>query len=291
MKRSCLLTLALFIACLLTAQERKGKVNTPPPNKPPLIPADLSKPPAGTDGIDLYLLMGQSNMKGRGFMPEVPANDPRIIMMHLKDDQWYVARHPLHLTGEAKTFAGADNAGVGAGLAFAQSVAAADSTARIGLIPCAVGGTSIKRWQKGADLYENAIRRAKLALEQTQAAGGSIKGILWLQGEADSKPGSIEQYPAQLNALVDALRADLALPALPFIAATIIEPNTERAADVRKNMNAILLNLPKQRPSTDCVDARDIMTTIGDNVHYDTAAQEEIGRRFAAKFLELTKAR
>jgi len=289
MKRSLLIPLLSFISSLLLAQSKTGRVNTPPPTKAPLIVADFSAPPAGTNRLDLYLLLGQSNMKGRGVMPEEPLNDPRFVMMHLKDDQWYHARHPLHLTGSANTFAGADNAGVGAGLSFAQTIAAADPSARIGLIPCAFGGTSIRRWQKGADLYENAIRRAKLALEQTRGAGGSIKGVLWLQGEADSKPGAIETYPDDLNALVDALRADLNLPTLPFIAATIIEPNTERAADLRKQMNQNLLGLPKQRPATACVDARDIMTTIGDNVHYDTAAQEEIGRRFASKLQELAK--
>ncbi len=293
MKQPCFITLFLLIACFVPAQQKKKstKANTPPPTKPPLVLADFSAPPAGTNRLDLYLLLGQSNMKGRGTMPEDPLNDPRFVMMHLKDDQWYHARHPLHLTGDAKTFAGADNAGVGAGLSFAQAIAAADPTARIGLIPCAVGGTSIRRWQKGADLYENAIRRAKLALEQTRGAGGNIRGVLWLQGEADSRPGTIETYPADLTALVDALRADLNLPALPFIAATIIEPTAAPAADLRNQMNRILLALPQQRPATACVDARDIMTTIGDNVHYDTPAQDEIGRRFATKFLELTTGR
>jgi hypothetical protein len=77
-------------------------------------------------------------------MPEEPKRDLRIVMMHLKDDQWYLARHPLHLTGDSKTFKGHDNAGVGPGLAFAEAMAAANPKATIGLVPCAVGGSSIK---------------------------------------------------------------------------------------------------------------------------------------------------
>jgi hypothetical protein len=42
-------------------------------------------------------------------------------------------------------------------------------------------------------------------------------------------------------------------------------------------------------PHTACVDARDLKTHIGDAVHFDTAAQNEIGRRFAAKLIEMTK--
>ena len=48
-----------------------------------------------------------------------------------------------------------------------------------------------------------------------------------------------------------------------------------------------LLALPAQRPFTGCVDARDLRTHIGDSVHFDTAAQEEIGRRYAATYLRL----
>jgi hypothetical protein len=54
-----------------------------------------------------------------------------------------------------------------------------------------------------------------------------------------------------------------------------------------KAMNDVLLALPKNVPYTACVDARDLKTHIGDQVHFDTAAQNEIGKRFAAKLLKL----
>ena len=37
-----------------------------------------------------------------------------------------------------------------ADLPFAEVLTAQDKTAFIGLVPCAVGGSSIKLWQKGA---------------------------------------------------------------------------------------------------------------------------------------------
>lgn len=144
---SCIL---LALSTPLLAQ----KAATPPPTKPPLEAVDVTKLPEGTTQLDLFLLMGQSNMKGRGAMPEEPKHDPRIVMMHVKDDQWYLARHPLHLTGDAQTFKGHDNAGVGPGLAFAEAMAEAHPKSAIGLVPCAVGGSSIQLWQKGAKLYE-----------------------------------------------------------------------------------------------------------------------------------------
>src|SRR6185369_122026 len=107
---------------------------------------------------------------------------------------WYLARHPLHLTGDAQTFAGHDNAGVGPGLSFAETLVARDAQVRIGLIPCAVGGTRIDLWQKGAKLYDEAVRRGKVALVTTAPVKARIRGVLWLQGEADAVPERIAEY-------------------------------------------------------------------------------------------------
>lgn len=271
------------------AKKKAGKTSTPPPTKPPLQPVDITKLPEGTEELDLFLLIGQSNMKGRGVVPDEPKRDPRIVMMHLKDDSWYLARHPLHLTGDAKTFAGHDNAGVGSGLAFAETITSQNPKIAVGLIPCAVGGSPIQGWQKGAKLYDEALRRAKLALQVTAPVKARIRGALWLQGEANANPEGLAVHEGKLLKLVDDLRADLGEPDLPFIACTIGEMGDSAKLADKAKMNQILLDLPSKRPHTACVDARDLKTHIGDNVHFDTAAQNEIGKRFAAKYSELTK--
>ncbi len=82
---------ALALAPRLLAQEaKKGRakiqVETPPPTKPPLQPVELTRLPDGQTRLDLFLLLGQSNMKGRGLMPAESMRDPRIVMMHLGDN-------------------------------------------------------------------------------------------------------------------------------------------------------------------------------------------------------------
>ena len=280
--RLLLLLLVVTVTPLFAQKAKPGKVPTPPPTKPPLESASLAQLPQGTKQLDIYLLLGQSNMKGRGIMPEEPKRDPRLLMMHLKDDRWYLARHPLHLTGDALTFQGHDNAGVGPGLVFAETLAARDPALAVALVPCAVGGSSIRLWQKGAKLYDEALRRARLALESTASVKGRLRGVLWLQGEADAKPEARAAHAGRLRSLIESLRADLADPTLPFIACTIGEMGAEDTLADKKAMNDILLDLPRQIPRTACVDARDLKTHIGDRVHFDTAAQEEIGRRYAA---------
>ena len=253
---------------------------------PPLEEADIAILPGGMDRVEIFLLMGQSNMKGRGVMPAEPFRNSQIIMMHKGTDDWYLARHPLHLVGSPIDFSGADNAGVGPGLAFAETLAKAYPKNRIALIPCAKGGSNIHQWRKGQMLYDDTIRRAKLALINAPKGKARIAGALWLQGESDSTtPDKIQAYSERLGQLIDNLRTDTGVPDLPFIACTIGE---RKSRELRSKINAILLDLPKLRPHTACVDGRSFAKFI-DSVHFDTATQEEHGRRYARKYFELRK--
>ena len=250
----------------------------------PLEEADITILPSGLDRVDIFLLMGQSNMKGRGVMPSEPLRNSQIIMMHKGTDDWYLARHPLHLVGSPTDFSGADNAGVGPGLAFAETIAKSYPKTRIALIPCAKGGSNIHQWRKGQVLYDETIRRAKLALTNAPKGKARIAGALWLQGESDSTtPSKIQAYSERLGQLIDNLRTDTAVTDLPFIACTIGERKTP---ELRAKLNAVLLDLPKLRPRTACVDGRSFAKFI-DSVHFDTATQEEHGRLYADKYFDL----
>lgn len=280
------------------AAKSKGSASTNEPRNrksapkdltsPPLDAADITELPDGTERLEIFLLMGQSNMKGRGVMPEDPRRDPRIIMMHTRSDGYFLARHPLHLVGSPIDFSRADNAGVGPGLAFAESISAARPQSRVLLIPCAVGGTSLGKWKKGQRLYDQTIRRARLAMNQGPKGKTRIAGALWLQGEADSgTPERRAAYGEGLDRMIQDLRADLDRPDLPFIACTIGEAKED--IEGRKAINKILLELPDRVPHTACVDGREFAKFIGDEVHFDTATQQEHGHRFAAKYLELVR--
>lgn len=281
----------VLIGLLLSPWAMAQKQPKPAPSdltKPPLDAADIIELPKEMDRVEIFLLMGQSNMKGRGVMPEKPLRNPQIIMMHKGTDDWFLARHPLHLVGSPTDFSGADNAGVGPGLAFAETLAAVQPKTRIALIPCAVGGSNITQWRKGRRNYNETIRRAKLALEQGPKGKTRIAGALWLQGESDSTTAEkIQAYRDRLAQLIDDLRADTGVPDLPFIACTIGE---RKSPELRAKLNAILLDVPKLRPQTACVDGRSFAGYV-DSVHFNTATQKEHGRRFAAEYLTFIKKR
>lgn len=252
-------------------------------------PIDPTVLPQGTEQVDIYLLLGQSNMKGVGALPAEQSTDPQIIHMNMGNDQWYEAVHPLHKAGVPDLIDGSDRSGVGPGLAFAQAMLAEGSATRIALVPCAHGGSWIQLWGKGGRFYTPALERAKQALADFPDGTARIAGVLWLQGESDSLENRYAVYDAKLTDLVQRLRVDLNDPELPFVACTIgtfIKPKGKYLYVTE--INADLLALPETLPFTACVDARDLKDGhIGDFMHYNTASQEVIGARFAEEFKSL----
>lgn len=253
-------------------------------------PVDVSVLPPGVKRVEVFLLMGQSNMKGRGRIPKSQTESPRILNMNMADDQWYVAKHPLHKAGVPDLIDGSDNAGVGPGLAFARELVKRHEAIMIALIPVARGGSWIDLWDAKRNLYKQTTRKAKKALADFPSGTARIAGVLWLQGESDSLENRYGAYSDKLTALVQNLQTDLEEPQLPFIACTIgtfIKPKGKYLHV--KEINEDLLALPRLIPQTACVDARALKGHIGDFMHYDTKTQEKIGVRYAESYLKLIK--
>lgn len=227
--------------------------------------------------LKLFLLIGQSNMAGRGKVePQEP--NPAIWML-TKDQQWVPARDPLHFDKPAVV-------GVGPGLSFAQTLAKQYPDMQIGLVPCAVGGSEIDVWVPGAYYaqtksypYDDTMRRMQKALEQ-----GELAGILWHQGESDSKPERAGVYAQKLEALVNRLRTDLKAPNVPFVAGTLGDFHVNRNANA-KRVNEQLLEASKRIPAMYLVSSAGLGHK-GDTTHFDTPAARILGERYAAVFIE-----
>jgi hypothetical protein len=228
--------------------------------------------------LHLYLFMGQSNMAGRGKIgPEDKTPHPRVLFFTL-EDKWEPAVEPVTRDKPALL-------GVGPGLAFGKAMAGNDPGVTIGLVPCAVGGTPLKRWQRGGDLYSNAVHRARLAMRD-----GTLKGILWHQGESDSGTATnANTYGDRLAKMIQDIRADLGSPDVPFVVGQIGEFLYDRGlghAPYPRVVNAALAALPGKVPATACVPSKDLKHK-GDQLHFDAASQRELGRRYAAEMIRL----
>lgn len=253
--------------------------------------ADLDGRAERLEGMDLFLLLGQSNMRGRGRLPPVTHVMERVVMLHLRDDRWYLAQDPLHAGSTDPSTDERDNAGVGPGMSFAKKVAEREPSRFVGLVPTARGGSRISQWQPGQSLYENAIRRARIARAVALSEGAvTIRAVLWLQGESDATDNLHENYEERLLKLIDGLRADLGQTDLPFIACTIPSFLQGHNTYTRsREVNHVLLTLPEKRPQTACVDARDLTGHIGDRVHFDSESQQVIGQRYSEQYFEWFK--
>jgi len=232
--------------------------------------------------LQLYLLMGQSNMAGRGKIgSEDQTPNPRVLVFTLAG-KWEAAVEPITRDKPAML-------GVGPGLAFGKALAEKAPGVTIGLVPCAFGGTPLQRWQRGGDLYSNAVHRAKLGLRD-----GTLRGILWHQGESDS--GTVtnaNSYGDRLAGMIRDIRADLASPDLPFVAGQVGEFLYDRGPErspYARVVNAALAELPSKVPGTACAPSKGLQHK-GDQLHFDAASQRELGRRYAAEMLRLQSAR
>ncbi|HVM49135.1 MAG TPA: sialate O-acetylesterase [Candidatus Acidoferrum sp.] len=226
----------------------------------------------------LYLLMGQSNMAGRGKIePEDRTPHPRVVVF-TANGQWEPAIEPV--THDKPAMLGA-----GPGLAFGKAMARKEPRVSIGLVPCALGGTPLRRWEPGADLYSNAVQRAELAMRD-----GTLKGILWHQGESDSVTSTnARTYGERLAHMVAEFRRDLGCPNLPFVAGQIGRFLYERGpehAPYARIVNDAVARLPKDLPAAAYVSSKGLKDK-GDMLHFNSASQRELGRRYAKAMLKL----
>lgn len=228
--------------------------------------ASLFADPAPKD-MKLFLLIGQSNMSGRG---KVEAQDqvenPQIFML-TKDLQWVPAKDPVHFDKPV--------AGVGLCSEFAREILKANPKATIGLIPCAVGGTTLDQWKAGSTLNKNAIARAQEAMKQ-----GALAGILWHQGESDNVPELAGTYAERLEVMMSQLRKDLKADKVPVVLGEL-----SRGFKNNDAINIQLATASKKIPLCGLASSEGLEKAL----HFKSESYRKLGARYAAEYLKLAK--
>jgi hypothetical protein len=230
--------------------------------------------------LQLFLLIGQSNMAGRGLVePQDREPIPHVFSFN-KEMSWVPAVDPLHW--DIRT------AGVGVGRSFAKALLAVNSSVSIGLIPSAVGSTSLNQWTRGGELYNNALRRTQRAMKS-----GRLRGILWHQGEGDSiDETDAKTYLARWSVFIRDLRSDLGLPNVPVLVGELGEFNYHRPdgkTRYARTVNEQLALLPLSVAGCGFVSSSGLVHK-GDYAHFDSPSVRELGRRYACAFLALDPA-
>lgn len=222
-------------------------------------------------GLRLVLLIGQSNMAGRGKVePADQQTHPRIFMLD-KAGAWVPAKDPVH-------FDKPKVAGVGLCSEFARQLAAQEPGAKVGLIPCAFGGTSLDQWKPGSALYTNAVARAKIAQKS-----GRLVAVLWHQGEADCSSEKTASYPARFSAMIAQLRADLGAADVPVVVGEL-----GRFRPAHQPFNAMLPKAAAAVPRCACVSAEGLGAN-SDNLHFSREALIGFGKRYYEAYVGLSQ--
>lgn len=219
-----------------------------------------------------FLLIGQSNMSGRGLLTaENRIADARIV--RLVNGRWQPMWEPLSAD---RPFAGASLAP-----AFAAEYLRHTSE-RVGLIPASDGGSSIDEWQPGEALYDHAVSEARLAMRDSE-----LKAIFWHQGEADCNPERAARYKQKFLTMFRALQNDLSLPDIKiyvgglgdYLERCTLDANLAHYA----HFNDILKELAAEHEDIRFVSAKGLGAKE-DNLHFNTEALREFGRRYFAVY-------
>lgn len=218
----------------------------------------------------IVILAGQSNMLGHGELSEID-KCPMPSAVRLFD-----------LNPRDGCF--------GPESGFAQRFLELAPLDELWLVKYAVGGSSLLAWEpdwsaeraaiaddadKGP-LYQRLIDHFRHVTRDVEV---EVLACLWMQGESDARyEVAAAQYQTNLMRFIARMREDLCQPGLIFVIG-LVNPGPARFAflsTVRDAQRQVALSTP----NISLVDTAGL-SKHDDDLHYDTAGQLELGRRFA----------
>lgn len=228
-----------------------------------------------------FLMLGQSNMAGRGDFGEVPEIDNPLCKM-LRNGRFIPMSEPVN--PDRQVF-GYFHSGVGLAASFADEYAKYFNQ-EVGLIPCADGGTRLSQWQPDDLLFDSAVAQAKLAQRSSE-----IVGILWHQGESDSYDlQDVELYEQRFRNVIDTIKQRLNLSKeVPVIIGGLgdfVGGFSDGKCKYFKQINQFLQNLSKEYGIFVSAEG---LTCKSDNIHFNSKSYREFGKRYFDAYLKVTK--
>jgi len=219
--------------------------------------------------IHSFLMVGQSNMAGRGFLKDVPLICNEHIKV-LRNGLWQIMTEPINYDRPYS--------GIGPAASFAAAWCRKNENEEIGLIPCADGGTTLDDWSVDGPLFKHAILQAKLAKQSSK-----LEGILWHQGESDSVSGLYKLYHEKFAKIVESFRLELGEPDIPIIIGEIGDylGNGFLGSyfSEYQKVNQVLLEFANTNKNCYFVTASGL-TANPDGIHLNAVSQRKFGLRY-----------
>lgn len=170
------------------------------------------------------------------------------------------------------------------------------------VVKFAIGGQPICRWYKKWQLpsgaaNEKAVPRTlgdlydRTLAEVTKALGDKrpdTVAFVWMQGERDAKMGWQDAYYDALRGTIEQIRKDLKHPQIAVVIGRLSDCQLgDQGWDA---VRAIQEKVAADEPLGAWVDTDDLNPdAAGKGLHYSKAGYAELGKRFAAKAIELIR--
>lgn len=247
-------------------------------NFPKIVEYPKNIPPK--KDVWVFLMAGQSNMAGRGFVEPLDTISSTRILTINKNNEIILAKEPLHFY--EPTMAGLDS-----GMSFARNlIKEVPENVSVLLIPTAVGGSAIGQWigdslHRNVKLLSNFKQKVVLAKKY-----GTVKGILWHQGESDASPQGVAAYAKSMSILAKEFRSAVGQRNLPIVAGEL--GNYSKKEALWMALNRELHNYTKKDKNFAVISAADL-DDKGDRVHFNSEGQRMLGLRYAEAYLKIKK--
>jgi hypothetical protein len=227
----------------------------------PVNPVNLDKSktdtlPSSTKNIDIYLIGGQSNATGQGYIPNIDSAkivalttefprpfkvDQRVQLFYFKG--WYspswgsffgLNNGQPELTWMPLMHCSEDVIRFGPELGFGNRLMQLNPNFNIGIIKYAASGSSLQvdwnpgvsrvdttKWGSQFKCFVKAVDRGIAAL-RSDGKNPIIRGMLWQQGEADT---GYENYAIMLGNFIDRVREQWDVPNMLFVYGYVFPAN------------------------------------------------------------------
>lgn len=228
----------------------------------------------------VFMMAGQSNMAGRGFIEAQDTLTSERILTINKSNEIILAKEPLNFYEPKMN-------GLDCGVSFAKELLKqVPENVSILLVPTAVGGSSISQWlgdsiHRKVQLLSNFKEKMKLAKKY-----GTVKGILWHQGESDANKNCIPYYEKRLTNLMSKFRSFAGNKSLPVFIGELGSYSKSKANWLL--INEQIKSYVSHDRNAELIQTFDLINR-GDSLHFDSQSQRTLGKRFAKEYLKSRK--
>lgn len=241
--------------------------------------------------VYVFLLGGQSNAVGHGIANELPGElfypqDRADLFNFFPDgtDFWGTVRPGLSRSGSF-------GPEISMGRWLADHYAEREPEVRVVLIKYARGGTNLySQWRGGGggtrsgdgpeyQIFQDTVVRGLERISMVYPdAEVSIKGMAWMQGEADCTDAEAPNYEVNLRTFIEDIRATYGA-GLPFVVGRLSINQTNRQPVPLATVMQAQTVVSNGDPRVGLVDTNGF-GLLADNLHFDSSGNLEMGEAF-----------